>query len=512
MMIKGLERRGYQFKLVNVIQNAAANGENVLLELDAGLGKRILSYLLYRSLPPDKRAIMITPTSSSLEDTVSTFNKLKECEEESLGKIGYIYGKTRGDLRKQALTEAKFLIATPISLTHTLKKLAGANEHPLNFDYLILNEVDKLVRRTAVRPEDVKYIERKDTETVTFQTARELRGKERELQRSLFTFPWNWLRNQIPKQTCIVGMSATLRDTHMVKMGDTGQFRSELKTIIEDFMPHQQVKVVSMNSLLKSTDLQSYLPKNMSLVRPIGISDPQVQKLTREITQSMKSIKREIYTEYPDLFEKKDFKHVKKGFSLLPENSPLRRQFFKLSLIRKFVVASVPNHYRKFITKFPDVNKRKALVSLVPERSSKIQKVVELTKSWIEEEKKVAVMVSYIKTAREIKRNLQNKVNVFLITGESYNKWETLESFKTSKQSVLVLTPVGGRDLDLPSVDLLIIHDVVNTVKTMYQRLKRARGGLVIFLYYEGGHEKMKVYSVLDKIDKRYPWTTQVSN
>lgn len=511
-MVKNLEKRIYQIKLVNLIKKNKVKGTNVLLELDAGLGKRIISYLLYRDLPKEERVLMITPTTSSLEGTVSTFKNLKKEEEKPLGKLGYIYGKTRGKIRGSLLKESKFLIATPITLTHTIKKM-NPSLNPLQaFDYLLLNEVDKIVRRTAKKR--IPDRNHKNKEQPTFKKAKDIspRDKRDNSPQPLFTYPWNYLKKQIPESCCIVGMSATLKDKHMVKEGKTGQFKSELKTIIQDFLPNQEVKIVEMNSLMKSTDLNSYLPENISLIRPIGISDPKLQEISKVITQKMEDIREKIYEEYPKLFEKKDFEHVKKGFSLLPSDSTLKNQFFKFSLYRKFVIASVPHHYRKFINHFPDNRERKRLKSLIPKKSQKVQKIVEIVKQWIKEDKKVAVMVSYIKTALSIRNNLENIVDPYLITGETYGKREVLSSFKESEKGVLLLTPVGGRDLDLKTVDLLIIHDVVNTVKTVYQRLKRARGSLVIFLYYQDTHEKMKVLSILGTIQKRYPWTTRMAS
>lgn len=506
-----LERRGYQFKLLNLIRKEARNKRNIILELDAGLGKRIVSYLLYRQLSKEERALMITPTVSSLEDTVSTFERLKE--DEKLDKLGYIYGRTGKYQRKKALKQTQFLISTPISLAHTLKKFEDERSPLSNFDFLLLNEIDKVVRRTAVRRSKRRSEEKKEeNEGIKFVKAKNLNHEEMQREaRPLFTYPWNSLREKISPETCIVGMSATLRDKHMVKEGETGRFRSELETLVKDFLPHKEVRTIRMGSLISSTDLKAYLPRNISIVKPIGVLDANIQKITSDITKKMEEVKEKIYARYPDLFEKKDFKHIKKGFALLPKSSSLREKFFRLSLYRKFVVASVPSHYRKFLRRLPRGGQKEDLLSLVPEESGKVEKISEMVKSWIDRGKKVAVMVSYIRTGVEIKRELEKQGNVFLVTGKTHDRKEILDTFKTSEKSTLILTPVGERDLDLTSVDLLIIHDVVNTVKTMYQRLKRARGALVTFLYYKNTHEKRKVYSVLDKIREKYPWTTKIA-
>ena len=74
--------------------------------------------------------------------------------------------------------------------------------------------------------------------------------------------------------------------------------------------------------------------------------------------------------------------------------------------------------------------------------------------------------------------------------------------------SVLIMTSVGERDIDIPQADLLIVYDVVNTVKTMYQRMKRTRGGKVLCLCYQDTFEEKKVNRLLNEIAKRYPWSS----
>jgi ERCC4-related helicase len=71
---------------------------------------------------------------------------------------------------------------------------------------------------------------------------------------------------------------------------------------------------------------------------------------------------------------------------------------------------------------------------------------------------------------------------------------------------------VGERDLDLPDADLLIICDTVNTTKTIYQKMKRSRGGRVVFLVYSDTSEVPKLRRLFDNIMQRYPWSTKLGN
>jgi ERCC4-related helicase len=72
------------------------------------------------------------------------------------------------------------------------------------------------------------------------------------------------------------------------------------------------------------------------------------------------------------------------------------------------------------------------------------------------------------------------------------------------------MTSVGERDIDIPQADLLIVYDVVNTVKTMYQRMKRTRGGTVLCLCYNDTFEEKKVDRLLNEISKKYYWSSKI--
>ncbi|MCK4279739.1 MAG: hypothetical protein KAW94_04105, partial [Candidatus Thorarchaeota archaeon] len=50
----------------------------------------------------------------------------------------------------------------------------------------------------------------------------------------------------------------------------------------------------------------------------------------------------------------------------------------------------------------------------------------------------------------------------------------------------------------------------INTSKTMYQKFKRTRGGLVLLLAYSGTSELRKVKGLMQRILDRYPWSTAV--
>jgi ERCC4-related helicase len=102
-------------------------------------------------------------------------------------------------------------------------------------------------------------------------------------------------------------------------------------------------------------------------------------------------------------------------------------------------------------------------------------------------------------------------LSVLTLTGQTHNKGEVLRSFREdANKRILVMSPVGERDLDIPHADLMVVCDSINTTKTMYQKFKRTRGGLVILLAYSGTSEERKVERLMDRILTRYPWSTAV--
>ncbi|MFX0212347.1 MAG: helicase-related protein, partial [Candidatus Hodarchaeota archaeon] len=126
---------------------------------------------------------------------------------------------------------------------------------------------------------------------------------------------------------------------------------------------------------------------------------------------------------------------------------------------------------------------------------------------------KSVILCSYIDMVKQIEQQLiKSGKRVFILTGRSADKNKVLEEFKhSSKSASLVISPVGERDLDIPQADLLIIYDVVNTVKTVYQRLKRIRKGKIIILCYEDTSEEKKVSRLLENMVRRYPWSIKLN-
>ena len=144
----------------------------------------------------------------------------------------------------------------------------------------------------------------------------------------------------------------------------------------------------------------------------------------------------------------------------------------------------------------------KDLLSITPSIRRSIQrKVVRTAFSQVEED----ITLPHLEIMKILK---EEGITTFQVTGKTSNKNEIIDEFKKSEdQSALILSPIGERDLDLPQTELIIVYDLVNSPKTVYQKMKRGRGGKVFLLFYNNTSEKQKVKNVVSEIAVRYPWS-----
>lgn len=452
--------RDYQKLILDLVKLHTKKNKSVLLELDCGMGKRVITYKLLTSIFPRKNFLVIVLSSSSLFET-------KEFLAEEYGGVeGFNWiGPGIGNRFAQKLIEdGRVILCTPQKLNNIFKK--APKDLPQKFDLVIINEVDKIVRRM---------------------------GSKRVL-----TYPWTDLLDRLT-ESLIIGMSGTLRDSHYVCDADQIELRKELETL-QEFIPN--VELIFMD-YLAGTDITEYVKETTVEARPV--EDPAIQKISQIVTDQLKvayrEIRKELAEENPAYLAQ-----VKKigpqAFFQAPVSTDLKSKAQSLSLIRKYLFSMVPDQLKKFLWRLPDVS-----VSMLPVMPKKISSVVNIAK----ESKKLVVLCSYIKTAKTIRDFLvREKIKSFVLTGQIFDKNAVLEAFRTFEgKAVLIMTPVGERDIDLPEAESLIVFDCVRTVKTVYQRIKRIRGGHSIFLYYNQTYEAKKVHAVISTLLERYPWSTK---
>jgi ERCC4-related helicase len=205
-----------------------------------------------------------------------------------------------------------------------------------------------------------------------------------------------------------------------------------------------------------------------------------------------------------------DSRRVHMLLERLPITDELKGRYSGLLMLRKYIYAMPSKQflrmfYGDYIKHYFNVNDLRKAFSTV---SAKTMQVLKIAK----EHKKILVLTSYLEMVAQIKEVLEkSKLNVLTITGQTKDKSDVLRSFREdADKHVLVMSPVGERDLDIPHAEVMVVCDSINTTKTMYQKFKRTRGGLVILLVYSGTSEERKVDRLMNTILKRYPWSTAI--
>jgi SNF2 family DNA or RNA helicase len=464
------DTRQYQEHILRRIKEN--RNHNILVELDCGLGKRVLTYKLVTKQFPKTRFIITVNSSSSLQETAQYLEK----EYGGVKGLGVLSPRVQGPRREQLLRESRVVLCTPRVLANILKK---GNLTPTDFECLMINEVDTIIRRV---------------------------GQDRVLIQ-----PWSYLL-EFFKDNWIIGLSGTLRDDHVVFTPEQLHIRDELQTLTE-FLPN--VELISMNELV-NTDLEEFIKP--TILDAALVENPVIRAISLVIDDLIQSTREEIYqmvreetNQSPgELPESTRVLHLILHELPIPEE--LAQQYSGLLMTRKYLYGMASKSFRRYLhhpTLKPNIDADRMMQDW-PKITPKSLKARDLALT----ANKAVILSSYLNVVSEIESLLKDRgVHTFKLTGRTPDKQAILSEFKQAKPpAAVILSPVGERDLDLPDADLLIICDTVNTTKTIYQKMKRSRGGRVVFLAYANTSEIGKLRRLLDNMMERYPWSSRLGD
>jgi ERCC4-related helicase len=459
--------RGYQTHILDRVSEKT--GTPLLIELDCGLGKRFITHQLVVEKFPDSKIIIVVHSSSSLAETVDYLQGEYGGLEDDLGELS---SRVPSGRRPYVLREKRVIVSTPQVLAGMFKKDPSLLEP---FEIVLINEVDTLVRRSGGRTNIV--------------------------------FPWPSLLMYLQNKW-LIGMSGTLRDDHAVFTEEQVEIRRELETLKLHF---PGAEVLTMEDLY-DTDIEEYLEPTYLTVSLVN--DTKIRSISKVIDELIRNTRADIMSELAEddnlHLVDGDARRVHLMIERLPITEELKSRYSGLLMLRKFVYAMTPKQFLKmfhsdYLKHYFNVSE---LQRTLPTISPKVTSVLKIAVKY----KKTVVLTSYLEMVSQVKDVLTKAgLNVLTITGKTRDKGEVLRAFREDKDTqVLVMSPVGERDLDLPQAEVMIVCDSINTSKTMYQKFKRTRGGLVILLAYSGTSEELKVGRLLDRILDRYPWSTTV--
>ena len=451
------EKREYQEKVFNFLYNCKKDGISALIELDCGLGKRIIALQLATKLFTESTILFLLHSSASLNETVTFFKKHISNED-----WGWISSSLPHQIRRKIVESKRVILSTPLVLFNLTKKYPTILDR---FDIVIINEIDKIIKRVGYK-------------------------------NHILVYPWNSILPKLQSKF-IIGMSGTFRDNAILIEEQDAKSVSDL-TILKRIFPNS--KILSMDDIMR--DVSKYITYTDITIIPIEskemncilkVLDEQIETLLNEIKRKsgQRSIKETLVS--PDKF----------GIDEDTANK-IRR----LTFLRKFLVARPIKQVKRYFLLDKELKKLYPEVVKIKE-NEKFRVLINLI---LQEKGKVAVLSSYRETVNFLEKILiKQGIKVIKLTGVTRNKQNVLREFSEKPDiKAILISPVGERDLDLSMVNVLFILDVINTPKTMYQRIKRGRESKVYILYFKGTSEEEKVKRLLKNIKHKYPWSIRI--
>ncbi len=457
------EEREYQNLILKKTLKHLNEGRNTIIELDCGLGKRFLQYSLINIIFKTKKILLILQASTSLYETYAYMQEICHLDE-----IGIIDSRKPSVLRSIELNDKRVVLCLPQTLSNTIRKVP---EVISSFDIVIINEVDQIIKRI---------------------------GQNSNLKQP---YPKLFVKFHDMK---IIGMSGTLRDDHYVLDNSQLKIKNELVTLNNLF---GNSKFISMDSIYDS-DLDNYI--HTSEIISTAVIDDRLSMVSEELDQHILQVKKivmeRIKQTAPELYYKaKNDQSVL--FGPLPIDDKLSKKFHAGYLVRKYLWAMSGEKATIHLIRY-GLNS-KYIKNTLPNIPGKFHAVKKL----IQKYNKTVVICSYLDTV-ELLDNLisVSGIKTIKVTGRINQKQRTkdlVEFRQSNEKMVALLSNVGERDLDIPEAELLIIFDLIRTTKTVYQKLKRSRGGECRILFYANTNEKRKVDYVVANITDKYPWSTK---
>ncbi|MHA1302699.1 MAG: helicase-related protein [Candidatus Heimdallarchaeaceae archaeon] len=453
------ENREYQNYIINRIRHITDKGNSAILELDCGMGKRVIIYRLITEVFTKKKVVVFLQTHSSLQET-RQYLKDNYGGIESLGTIETGLSSAQ---RKQIIEDYRVILSLPTAFNNTLKKYPELSKI---INIAIVNEVDTIVRRLS-------------------------RGK-------VLCVPWNNLIATLGN-AMFIGMSGTLRDNHTILDEQQLKLRKELQTLL-GFIPNSEL--ITIEDFV-GTDLEQYIQKTEVHLYPVDDEKTAsiIQFLTEKINTVCEEIKQSATETNPSQISKLE-RNFYQQLPFIDVDTEIVQELNRLLLLRKYVY-SMPSH--SYLNHLFRQGFSKNELPPIPEASGKEHAVLKIAHNY----HKTAILCSFLSTVHSLADQFREKgYEVFLIEGRTRNKNEIINEFReTKKQAVLIMSPVGERDLDIPQTNMLIVFDLVNSPKTVYQKMKRSRGGKVVLLFYDNTPEQTKVKRIVSEIIIRYPWS-----
>ena len=464
-----IETRLYQETILNT-----ALKKNTLVVVSTGLGKTLIAVLVAANRLekfPESKIMILSPTRPLCAQIQKVFQDTIDLEED---KIVLITGKIRPEDREHLYKQSKIIISTPQCIGNDLK------ENRIRLDEYSL---------------------------ITFD----------EAQHSIGNYSYTHVAKKYSEQgknLLILGLTASPGGTEeKIKEICKNLFIEavEIRTEIdEDVRPYirevkSEVVKVELSSELKTIQglLKTALKRRLDKLNGYNLHI----KNKRELLEAQKRTSRQIQT------ERKPFL-----FYLVSLIVEAVKVWHVLELLETQSIKAVDSYLDKIkekktksdkaILKDDDFLKALELIE-TSEEHPKIEKLKEVIKREIEENKNVAIIVfsHYRDNIFNLQKLLENVCRPTVLIGQGGEKGlsqkeqiDVIKDFNAGYYNCLITSPIGEEGLHIPSADTAIFYDSVpSEIRTIQRRgrVGRTKVGKIVFLITK------------DTRDEGYYWTAQ---
>lgn len=465
-----IEDRDYQRNILKT-----ASSKNTLIVLPTGTGKTPIAILLAAERLqsfPDSKILIMAPTRPLCAQHQKSFQDILNLSEED---IILITGKIPPYARERFYKNAKVISATPQTIRNDLE---NGILNLADFSLVVVDECHRSVKKYAYPEVAASYKNNAKNPLILGLTASPgyTEEKIKEICKSLFI-------------EAVEIRTETDRDVKpYVKDLNVEWIRVDLPDIMKDVQ--ENFKKALRNRIEKLRDYK------------ININ------MKRDLLEAQKKISRKISTERKPIYY-----HL---ISLVTESIKI---WYALELLETQSISS----FKKYIEKLRINNTRsnRGVLSDSYVKSSiqsienfdaehpKIEKIVEIVKKEIEEnkEKRIIVFSHYRDNISKLYEMLKEVSPSAILIGQKEGlsqkeQIDVIKDFNAGVYNCLITSPVGEEGLHIPSADIAIFYDSVpSEIRTIQRRgrVGRTKIGKIIFLLTRKTRDESNYWSAYRK-------------
>ena len=494
-MLKDFKPRLYQETIFNTVSNY-----NTLVVLPTGMGKTGIALMTAAhrlKLYPNKKIMVLAPTKPLVEQIMQVFKKNIDSSSVNEDEIVMFSGYTKSDKRQEIFKKAKIIVSTPQGMQNDI----------------ITNKIDL-----------------KDVSLLVID----------EAHRAVGDYAYVFIADQYHKKapySKILALTAS-PGSEMEKIEEVVQnlniekveLRTDNDPDVKPYVQEMNIKWVNVElgeefSSLRKFIYDCYKDKLIEIKR-LGFLNSVSDISKGELLKIQGSIQGQLSQGQKDFDTLKALSKIAEAMKIQHALELVESQgvFATYNYLERLNDLSRTSKVKALQNLVKDINFRSALIkskSLVEQNIEhpKMDKVIEIVKSEVNEKFKLIIFTQYRDTGIKIVEKINDssiKAKARLFVGQQKknghgmsqkDQINMLNDFRNNEFNIMVSTAVGEEGLDIPQVDLVLFYEPVpSAIRTIQRRGRtgRTEKGRMIVLVAKGTRDEAYRWSAHHKEQRMY--------